>query len=63
MTGYEIRNRRIAMGLTQTALSDASGVPGPTISAIEHSTRNAKMSTLNRLGKVLGFRVVVEWVE
>ncbi|WP_390410092.1 helix-turn-helix domain-containing protein [Lacticaseibacillus jixiensis] len=61
MTGYEIRNRRLALGLSQSELSDKSGVPQSTICTIETTTRNAKMNTLNALGKVLGFRVVIEW--
>lgn len=27
MIGYEIRNRRLALGLSQSELSDKSGVP------------------------------------
>jgi predicted transcriptional regulator len=61
MTGYEIRNRRLALGLSQSELSDKTGVPQSTIFTIETTTRNAKMKTLNALGKVLGFLVVIEW--
>ena len=61
MTGYEIRNRRLALGLSQSELSDKTGVPQSTIFTIETTIRNAKMKTLNALDKVLGFLVVIEW--
>ncbi|GEP71985.1 hypothetical protein FD12_GL001584 [Lentilactobacillus rapi DSM 19907 = JCM 15042] len=49
----KIRELRQAMGLSQSALADKSGVPQTTISAIESGT-NLTYETAKKLAKALG---------
>lgn len=49
----KIRELRQAMGLSQSALADRSGVPQTTISAIESGT-NLTYETAKKLSRALG---------
>ncbi|ASN59797.1 transcriptional regulator [Latilactobacillus curvatus] len=49
----KIRELRLSLGLSQSALADKSGVPQTTISAIESGT-NLTYETAKKLAKALG---------
>lgn len=52
-----VRARRIAAGLSQKALAEASGISLRMIGAIENRTSSASTSTLDRIGLALGARL------
>jgi transcriptional regulator with XRE-family HTH domain len=49
----KLRRRRIAAGLSQTALAERAGVSGATVSYIESGDRNARPATLLAFAKAL----------
>ena len=55
--GHSLKQRRIARGLTQTALGKLVGKHRTDYSAIERGKRNIKLETLYKLCTVLGVRM------
>lgn len=56
--GYKIREERERIGMTQTELSERSGVSRGTISALENGTLRATTTkTLIRIAKAMGTTV------
>lgn len=53
---------RIAAGMTQTQLAEASGVDQRVISRIETGSASASIKTLGRLAKGLGKRLEIRFV-
>ena len=51
--GYNVRRRRVRLGLTQHQLGDAVGLPQSAISEIESGRSWVSWPTLQRLGEVL----------
>lgn len=51
---YNVRTRRLAAGLSQKALAEASGVSLRMIGAIENGSTSVSTSTLDRIGIALG---------
>jgi SOS-response transcriptional repressor LexA len=57
-----VKEKRVAAGLSQTALAKKAGIKQPSLSAIENGTAmNIRASTLSGLAKALG--VNKEWLE
>jgi DNA-binding XRE family transcriptional regulator len=54
---WQIRERRLAMGLTQTALAERCGVPQSEISRIESGASNPTLATINAIAGSLGVRM------
>jgi DNA-binding XRE family transcriptional regulator len=58
---WELRARRLSLGLTQTALAERCGVPQSEISRIESGAANPTLQTVealcSSLGVVMGIRV------
>lgn len=52
-----VRGARLKADLTQRALSKRSGIPQPTIAAIESGDRDARYLTLERILKACGFEL------
>lgn len=52
--GDAIKKRRVALGLTQQALADRSGVTRATIAKLETGEHDARVGTLGPLASVLG---------
>lgn len=52
--GQQLAARRAEAQLSQSRLSELSGVPQPEISRIEHGQGNPTRETLTRLGEPLG---------
>jgi transcriptional regulator with XRE-family HTH domain len=50
----KLKERRQAAGMTQAALSEASGVPLPTIRDYEQGKREPLLSNAQRLARALG---------
>jgi transcriptional regulator with XRE-family HTH domain len=50
-----VRDARLKAGLTQRALAQRSGVPQPTIAAIESGRQDPRYATLDRLLRAAGF--------
>ena len=56
--GYKIRETRERIGMTQTELSERSGISRGTISALENGTLRATTTkTLIRIAKAMGVTV------
>jgi transcriptional regulator with XRE-family HTH domain len=55
--GETIRARRLARKLTQVELSQRSGVPQVTISAIECGRHKPSFAAVTRLAKALGLKL------
>jgi len=49
IAGRLVRSARLRAGLTQRSLADRSGVPQPTIAAIEAGRRDPRLGTVLRL--------------
>lgn len=49
-----VRDARLKAGLTQRALAERSGVPQPTIAAIESGRQDPRYATLDRLLRATG---------
>jgi transcriptional regulator with XRE-family HTH domain len=49
-----LREARLAAALTQEALGHASGLHPTEVSRLERSTRDARLSTVERLARALG---------
>ena len=56
-TGKKIRKFRKALGLSQVALEDKSGVPSNTIARLERGEHTASTPVLRKLAKALGVTV------
>lgn len=56
-TGKKIRKYRKALGLSQVALEDKSGVPSNTIARLERGEHMASTPVLRKLAKTLGVTV------
>lgn len=52
--GYRIKEQRNKIGMTETELSEATGIHKATISAYEHGLREPSSKTLPRLAMALG---------
>ena len=52
--GARLRNERTSAGLSQTDLSESSGIPKPTLSRYENDHVMPSISTLRRLATALG---------
>lgn len=57
--GDELRDARLAAGLTQEQVALATGIDRPSVVRIERGQQDAKLSTLLRLCDALGVRLVV----
>jgi DNA-binding XRE family transcriptional regulator len=57
--GRQIRERREAAGLSQRALAKRAGTSQATIASLEAGGQEPRISTLDRIGEVLGLRVEV----
>jgi len=56
--GRVIRDRRRALGMTQSAIASITGVPQPNISTIERGRGSPELETCLRLLSALGVDVV-----
>ncbi len=56
-----LREARLAAGLTQGALADRMGVPGPSIARWEAGTVMPRVDTALRLAAILGVTVEAVW--
>ncbi len=54
---WQLRERRLELGLTQVALAERSGVPQADISRIESGAANPTIATVMALSASLGVRV------
>jgi transcriptional regulator with XRE-family HTH domain len=54
MLGEELRNARLAAGLTQEALAARAGLDRAYISLLEHDRKSPTLDTLFRLCKAIG---------
>ena len=52
--GYAIKQLRLRKRMTQTELAEAAGIGAPTVCHIEQGKRDPSMSTIEKLGRVLG---------
>jgi|SRR4026209_1725654 len=52
--GERVRRRRMALGLNQTAFADTVGIPGPTLSSIEHGHQSIYVERAVQLAQALG---------
>lgn len=57
----KFRERRIEMGLSQTDLARASGLPLRTVQDFEAGKREPRLSTLMKLGRALNVRPMDLW--
>ena len=57
-----IMDARIKAGLTQTQLSEASGISQADISRLENGTRNPSLRLLKRLAAAMGSTLRIEFV-
>lgn len=57
--GDQLRDARLAAGLTQEQVALATGIDRPSVVRIERGQQDAKLSTLLRLCDALGVRLVV----
>ncbi|HEX5291448.1 MAG TPA: helix-turn-helix transcriptional regulator [Streptosporangiaceae bacterium] len=57
--GLQIHDARVAQGISQRVLAEASGIPQPEISRIESGAGNPTESTLQRLAAALGQRLIL----
>ena len=55
--GMRLQQQRLAAGLTQKQLADASGIAQADISRIEHGQGNPTAATLEALGTPLGVTI------
>lgn len=55
--GPHIRERRIALNLSQEALADASGIDRSHMGKIERGERNVTILNLARIAKALGCKL------
>ena len=60
--GYQIARLRIKEGLTQTQLAEKVGTKQPSIARLENGTTMPTLSSLKKIGKALGARVVIQFV-
>jgi ribosome-binding protein aMBF1 (putative translation factor) len=61
--GQQVRSLRKARGLKQTELARMAGLTQAAISRIEAGGVDPELDTLERLGEVLGVKLVVEFRE
>jgi DNA-binding XRE family transcriptional regulator len=54
---WQLRARRLELGLTQTALAERCGIPQSEISRIESGAANPTLATVMALSASLGVRV------
>ena len=57
--GLAIRDRRVALGLTQAEVAMQSGVSIPTVSAIENGKDTARIGLVLQICRDLGLHVTV----
>ncbi|MFF8458504.1 helix-turn-helix transcriptional regulator [Streptomyces albidoflavus] len=57
--GEQLRDARLAAGLTQEQVALATGIDRPSVVRIERGQQDARLSTLLRLCDALGVRLVV----
>lgn len=58
--GHAIRERRIALGLTQAEVAMQSGVSTPTVSAIENGKETARIGLVLQICRDLGLQLTAE---
>jgi transcriptional regulator with XRE-family HTH domain len=56
-TGKKIRSYRRALGLSQVALENKSGVPSNTIARLERGEHTASIPVLKKLARALGVTI------
>lgn len=61
--GALIRERRLALGLSQRALAKQLGVSQPLVVRIETGEREVTMRTARKMADVLGWEVIREVIE
>ena len=59
--GLQIQSRRKELGLTQTDLAMLCNLSLNGISNIEQGKTDVRWSTLEKIGEVLGFQVLLQW--
>jgi transcriptional regulator with XRE-family HTH domain len=58
--GKALKKRRQELGITQKQLADYCNLSHNGISRIEVADKSLRLSTLLKLGKILGFKVVLK---
>ncbi|MFB4305210.1 helix-turn-helix domain-containing protein [Actinomadura sp. GTD37] len=61
--GNAVRQRRIALGLTQTQLAERAGLTQPALSRLEAGGPTPTIGVLDRLAHALGARLKVEFTD
>jgi transcriptional regulator with XRE-family HTH domain len=61
--GTQIKQRRKALGLTQTELAMLCNLSINGISNIEQGQSDVRWTTLRKIGEILGFQIQLQWSE
>ncbi|MFE9103510.1 helix-turn-helix domain-containing protein [Actinomadura geliboluensis] len=61
--GNAVRQRRLALGLTQTQLAERAGLTQPALSRLESGGPTPTIGVLDRLAHALGARLKVEFTD
>lgn len=61
--GNAVRQRRLALGLTQTELAERAGLTQPALSRLESGGPTPTIGVLDRLAHALGAKLKVEFTD
>ena len=61
--GTQIKQRRKALGLTQTELAMLCNLSINGISNVEQGQSDVRWTTLRKIGEILGFQIQLQWSE
>lgn len=61
--GNAVRQRRLALGLTQTELAERAGLTQPALSRLESGGPTPTIGVLDRLAQALGAKLKVEFTD